>query len=56
MRFNIEVTKFSGQGGKLKAVEIKDRISGATETIHPAGVFVFIGLTPNTQHTEWNGN
>jgi thioredoxin reductase (NADPH) len=48
VRFNTEVTNFSGAGGKLKAVEIKDQTSGAVETIHPAGVFVFIGLTPNT--------
>lgn len=48
VRFNTEVTKFSGKGGKLKEVEIKDRNSGTAETIHPAGVFVFIGLTPNT--------
>lgn len=48
VRFNTEVTNFSGAGGKLKAIEIKDQTSGAVETIHPAGVFVFIGLTPNT--------
>lgn len=48
VRFNTEVTKFSGAGGKLKAVGIKDRTSGETETIDPAGVFIFIGLTPNT--------
>ena len=48
VRFNTEVINFSGAGGKLKAVEIKDQTSGAVETIHPAGVFVFIGLTPNT--------
>jgi thioredoxin reductase (NADPH) len=48
VRFNTEVTNFSGAGGKLKAVEIKDGKSGSTETIDPAGVFVFIGLTPNT--------
>jgi len=48
VRFNTEVTNFSGKGGKLKEVEIKDRNSGTAQTIHPAGVFVFIGLTPNT--------
>ncbi len=55
VRFNIQVTKFSGKGGKLVAVEIKDRNSGATETIHPAGVFVFIGLTPNTSILNGTG-
>ena len=48
VRFNTEVLGFSGAGGKLKAVEIKDSGSGKLETIHPSGVFVFIGLTPNT--------
>ena len=48
VRFNTEVVRFSGAGGKLKAVEIKNNQSGASETIHPSGVFVFIGLTPNT--------
>jgi thioredoxin reductase (NADPH) len=48
VRFNTEVTQFSGAGGKLEVVEIKDRKTNATETIHPSGVFVFIGLTPNT--------
>ena len=48
VRFNTEVMNFSGEGGKLKSVEIKDRMTGAVETVNPAGVFVFIGLTPNT--------
>jgi thioredoxin reductase (NADPH) len=52
VRFNTEVTNFSGKGGKLNAVETKDLKSGATETIHPAGVFVFIGLIPNTSILE----
>ena len=52
VRFNTEVTKFSGEGGKLKAMEIKDIKTGASETIHPSGVFVFIGLTPNTSILE----
>lgn len=55
IRFNTEVTNFSGGGGKLKSVEIKDQTSGAVETIHPAGVFVFIGLTPNTSILKGTG-
>lgn len=55
VRFNTEVTNFSGDGGKLKSVEIKDQTSGAVETIHPAGVFVFIGLTPNTSILKGTG-
>ncbi len=52
VRFQTEVTKFSGAGGKLKAVEVKNRQTGQSETIHPSGVFVFIGLTPNTAILE----
>lgn len=48
VRFNTEVTRFSGSGGKLKALEVKNRQTGQAETLHPSGVFVFIGLTPNT--------
>jgi thioredoxin reductase (NADPH) len=40
--------RFDGAGGKLKSVTIRDNRSGRTEAITPAGVFVFIGLTPNT--------
>lgn len=48
VRFNTEVVCFEGAGGKLKAVTLRDRQTGAAEVIHPAGVFVFIGLMPNT--------
>lgn len=48
VRFNTEVVRFDGAGGKLQAVTIRDTGTGANESIHPAGVFVFIGLTPNT--------
>jgi thioredoxin reductase (NADPH) len=34
--------------GKLGAVIVENRESGATEEHHPAGCFVFIGLDPNT--------
>ena len=55
VRFNTEVTKFTGSGGKLKAVDIMDHGTGAKDTIHPAGVFVFIGLTPNTGFLNGTG-
>jgi thioredoxin reductase (NADPH) len=55
VRFNAEATGFTGAGGKLKAVEIKNNQTGASETIHPAGVFVFIGLTPNTTYLKDTG-
>ena len=34
--------------GKLGAVIVEDRATGETKELHPAGVFVFIGLDPNT--------
>jgi thioredoxin reductase (NADPH) len=40
--------EFQGEGGKLKAVLAKDRATGGTREFHPAGAFVFIGLSPNT--------
>jgi thioredoxin reductase (NADPH) len=55
VRFNTEVTNFSGAGGKLKAVEVKDQKTGVVETIAPAGVFVFIGLNPNTSVLKGTG-
>jgi thioredoxin reductase (NADPH) len=52
VRFHTEVTQFSGTGGKLKEVTIKDRETGQAETIHLSGVFVFIGLTPKLMFLE----
>ncbi len=48
VRFNTEVQSFSGNG-KLTGTTIHNTQTGAVEEIHPHGVFVFIGLTPNTQ-------
>ena len=48
---NREVLEFRPKddgSGKLGAVVLQDRESGATEELHPAGAFVFIGLDPNT--------
>lgn len=44
---NTEVLSFQGEG-KLQSVTIRNRVSGETAEISPAGVFVFIGLTPNS--------
>ena len=48
---NREIVEFKPKddgSGKLGAVVLKDRESGRTEELHPAGAFVFIGLDPNT--------
>jgi len=47
--YNTEVVELKGNG-KLNGVEVRDRLTGKTHTLEPspAGVFVFIGLEPNT--------
>ncbi|MFN8596150.1 MAG: FAD-dependent oxidoreductase [Anaerolineae bacterium] len=47
VRYNTEVTKLLGEA-HLTGLTVRDRVSGATEDIHPQGAFVFIGLSPNT--------
>ena len=47
VRLNTEVKAFEG-GRALEGVVVYDKATGQTETLHPAGVFVFIGLSPNT--------
>jgi thioredoxin reductase (NADPH) len=46
-----EVVRFVPKGdgsGKLGVVELRNVVTGETSQRHPAGVFVFIGLDPNT--------
>jgi thioredoxin reductase (NADPH) len=47
IRYNTEVVALRGEE-KLAGLTIRDRQTGATEELSPAGIFVFIGLTPNT--------
>jgi len=47
VRYNTDVEGFTGEG-KLGGIAVRDRQSGATEELHPAGAFVFIGLSPNS--------
>ena len=47
---NAQTTAFTGDGSKLQALEYSDRGTGATHKFDVAGVFVQIGLLPNT---EW---
>ncbi|HEX6579695.1 MAG TPA: NAD(P)/FAD-dependent oxidoreductase, partial [Actinomycetota bacterium] len=49
LRHGVKEFRTKGDGsGKLGSVVIEDLVSGALEEQHPAGVFVFIGLDPNT--------
>ena len=49
IRFNTEVVEFKGQKNHLDTVILKDRQSGALSELKVPGVFVFVGLTPNSQ-------
>jgi thioredoxin reductase (NADPH) len=44
---NVVVDEFNGDG-RLRSVVLRDTHSGERREITPAGVFVFVGLTPNT--------
>jgi alkyl hydroperoxide reductase subunit F len=47
---NVQTTEIIGDGQKVNGLIYKDRASGVEHRIHLAGVFVQIGLVPNT---EW---
>ena len=47
VRTNTEVAELHGDN-KLSGITIRDRATGATERLDPAGIFVFIGLSPNS--------
>ncbi len=55
VQFNTEAVEFHGKGGKLTAVTTKNTQTGETGQINPAGVFIFIGQTPNTGYLEGSG-
>lgn len=48
VRFNTEVVGFDGARGRLEGLTVRDRASRQEERLRPSGVFVFVGLTPNT--------
>ncbi len=47
---NAQTTEITGDGSKVNGLRYKDRVSGAEHTVALEGVFVQIGLVPNT---EW---
>lgn len=49
IRFNTEVVEFKGQKNHLNTVVLKDRQNGAQSELSVPGVFVFVGLAPNSQ-------
>jgi thioredoxin reductase (NADPH) len=49
VRFNTEVVEFKGKHNHLDTVVCKNRITGEISELYVPGVFVFIGLTPNSK-------
>ncbi|GAC1357154.1 MAG: hypothetical protein NVSMB38_39250 [Ktedonobacteraceae bacterium] len=48
VRFNTEVVEFKGEHNRMNTVVVRDRKTDKKEELHPAGAFVFIGLSPNS--------
>jgi len=46
---NHAIQAFRGQRGKLMGVEVVNRATGEVETWNPDGVFIFVGLSPNSE-------
>lgn len=48
VRFNTSIAELHGDK-RLRDITVRDNVTGDVSDLRPAGVFVFIGLTPNTQ-------
>jgi alkyl hydroperoxide reductase subunit F len=46
---NAQTTEITGDGQKVNGLRFRDRVSGAEHQLELAGVFVQIGLVPNTE-------
>lgn len=49
VHLNAQTLEITGDGSKVSGLRFKDRASGAEQAIELAGVFVQIGLVPNTE-------
>src|SRR5438105_4590483 len=49
MRFNTQILELKGENNHLTTVFTKNSKTGAVEELHVPGVFVFIGLSPNSR-------
>ena len=54
VHMNAQTTSITGDGSKVNGLQFKDRSSGAEHRIELAGVFVQIGLVPNTDFLKGN--
>ncbi|MGD9942773.1 MAG: alkyl hydroperoxide reductase subunit F [Burkholderiaceae bacterium] len=52
---NAQTTEVSGDGSKVNGLVYKDRVSGATQRVELEGIFVQIGLLPNTDWLKDSG-
>lgn len=50
IRVNAQTTEITGDGGRVNGLRYQDRVTGAEQLVELEGVFVQIGLVPNT---EW---
>ena len=55
VRWHTEVKAFTGARSKLKAIELINNQTNRTEVLPIDGVFIFIGLTPNTGFLKSSG-
>jgi alkyl hydroperoxide reductase subunit F len=49
VRLNAQTSEITGDGQKVNGLRYKDRVSGDERQVNLAGVFVQIGLVPNTE-------
>jgi alkyl hydroperoxide reductase subunit F len=49
VHLNAQTLEITGDGGKVTGLRFKDRSTGIEQTVELAGVFVQIGLQPNTE-------
>jgi len=50
VRFHTQVVEFKGENNHLTTVVTKNTQTGEIQELHVPGVFVFIGLSPNSKH------
>jgi alkyl hydroperoxide reductase subunit F len=51
---NAQTTEITGDGSKVNGIRFKDRTTGVENYVELAGVFVQIGLVPNTEFVKGN--
>ena len=55
IRWHTEVKEFIGEQSKLTGIRLLNNKTGSEETLPVDGVFIFVGLTPNTGFLEKSG-